>query len=310
MVGSLNVDYIASVTRLPVSGETVTATKLIRRFGGKGANQAIAAARQGASVCMIGCVGADDGGRAYRKRLRAEGIDAQWVSTTNKALTGTALIAVNNRAENMIIFAAGANGELKSEAIQSGRKLVAGAEILLLQQEVPMKAVIAAVRIANRAAVPVIFNPSPLAGGFPWGDCQVDTVITNAGEARAIFGLHVKDISNSLPQWRRALAKRKIGRLIITRGEKSTVYLDLTEYGEVSTLRVKPKDTVGAGDAFAGVLASRRAEGMEILTAIQHANCAGALTTLSAGAQDAIPTRRETERAFRQLGLPKNVAPS
>ena len=122
------------------------------------------------------------------------------------------------------------------------------------------------------------------------------------GEARSIFGLRVGDISTSLPRWRRALARRRVGRLIITRGADSTVCLDRTEYGEVPTLRVKPKDTVGAGDAFAGALAARRAEGMEILAAIQHANCAGALTTLLPGTQEAIPNRRETERAFRRLG--------
>jgi len=301
VVGSLNVDYIAAVARLPVSGETVAATALIRRFGGKGANQAIAAARQGARVSMIGCLGSDDAGRAYRERLRIEGINAHGVSTTSKALTGTALIAVDSQAENMIIVAAGANGQLKPEAIRRERERIAGAKILLLQQEVPMKAVIEAVHIANRAAVPVIFNPSPLAAGFPWGDCPVDTIIVNAGEAQSIFGLRVENISKSLPRWRRGLARHRIGRLIITRGTKSTVYLDSTEYREILTLRVKPKDTVGAGDAFAGALATRRAEGMEILAAIQHANCAGALTTLLPGAQEAIPDRRATEKAIRHL---------
>ena len=225
VVGSLNVDYIASVTRLPVNGETVAATKLIRRFGGKGANQAIAAARQGARVSMIGCVGADDEGRACREGLRAEEIDTQGISITSKAQTGTALIAVDHQAENMIVVAAGANGQLKPGSIRREQKRIVGAKVLLLQQEVPMEAVIEAVRIANRAAVPVLLNPSPLTSGFPWGDCQVDTVITNDGEARSIFGLRVEDIATSLPRWRRALAKRRIGRLIITLGAKSTVYL-------------------------------------------------------------------------------------
>lgn len=301
VVGSLNVDYIASVPHLPAGGETVAATKLIRRFGGKGANQAIAAARQGAKVSMIGCVGSDDEGLAYRTHLKAEGIDARGVSTAKNALTGTAMIAVDQRAENLIIFTSGANGELTPDHIHHQRPRLAGANILLLQQEVPMTAVIAAVRMANRAAVPVVFNPSPLMRGFPWGTCQIDTLVVNAGEARAIFGLDAQGLSRALPSWRRALARRGIGRLIITRGAAATLCLDAAQYGEVATLRVKPKDTVGAGDAFAGVLAARRAEGMEILAAVQHANCAGALTTLLPGAQEAIPDRRATERAFRRL---------
>ena len=110
VVGSLNIDYIAAVKRLPAAGETVAATGLVRRFGGKGANQAVAAARQGARGSMIGCVGADDEGRPYCRRLRAEGIDTAGISATQKALTGTALIAVDQAAENTIIVAAGANG--------------------------------------------------------------------------------------------------------------------------------------------------------------------------------------------------------
>jgi ribokinase len=301
VVGSLNVDYIASVPRLPAGGETVAATKLIRRFGGKGANQAIAAARQGARVRMIGCVGGDDEGRAYREQLMKEGIDVRGIGKRNDALTGTALIAVDQQAENTIIVTAGANGEVAGRFIRAKRKLIASANVLLLQQEIPMEAIIEAVGVARRAHVPIIFNPSPLALGFPWGDLPVETVVANAGEARSIFGLRVEEISRSLARWRRALVKNKIGRLIITRGAESTVYLNLTEYGEVSTLRVKPIDTVGAGDAFAGVLAARRAEGMEILTAIQHANCAGGLTTLLPGAQEAIPNRRQTESALRRL---------
>ena len=297
VAGSLNLDYIASVARLPEPGQTVSAPSLIRRFGGKGANQAMAAARQGSKVSMIGCVGADDAGAAYRERLRANRIDATGVSTTTRALTGTALIAVDARGENMIIVAPGANGELKPSAI----KLMANVDILLLQQEIPMPCVIDAVRKANRAAVPVLFNPSPLAGGFPWGELKLDTVIVNGGEARSIFKMSVEAMAASLPRWRRTLVKYNINRLIITQGAQSTLCLDPAVFLEVPTLPVKPVDTVGAGDAFAGALAAGRAQGLEILTAIQRANCAGALATLSPGAQEAIPHRRAVDSALLVL---------
>jgi ribokinase len=303
VVGSLNIDYIAAVKDLPGAGETVPATGLVRRFGGKGANQAVAAARQGASVSLIGCVGADDAGRAYSERLRAEGIDTTGISTTRKALTGTALIAVDQAAENTIIVAAAANGELRPAAIRAQRKRIAMANILLLQFEVPMTTVIEAVRVANRAKVPVVLNPSPLHAGFPWGKCDLDTLVVNAGEAEAIFGLRVDKLSNGLAGWQRALARRCIQRLIITRGAKPTLCVSAAGYLKVPTLKVRPVDTVGAGDAFAGAFAARRAEGNDLISAIRYANCAGALATLKAGAQEAIPTRVRTERAFRLQAL-------
>jgi len=298
VVGSLNIDYIAAVEHLPAAGETVLATGLVQRFGGKGANQAVAAARQGAGVSMIGCVGADDAGRAYCRRLRAEGIDATGVTATRRALTGTALIAVDRAAENSIIVAAGANAELEPAAIRGQRQRIAAANILLLQFEVPMPTVVEAVRIANRARVPVVLNPSPLRRGFPWGKCEVDTLIVNAGEAEAIFGLRLHTLPVGLAKWQRALARRRIERLIITQGAKPTLCLSADQCLEVPTLTVRPVDTVGAGDAFAGTFAARRAGGADTPSAIRYANCAGALATLKAGAQESIPNRSLTEEAF------------
>jgi ribokinase len=291
VVGSLNMDYIATVMRLPAPGETVSASNLIRRFGGKGANQAIAAARHGARVSMVGCVGADDEGRAYRRRLRDEGIETTGLSTTDKALTGTALIAVDHSAENLIIVAPGANGHLTAAATRAQRSRITSADILLLQFEVPMSAILEAVRLANRAGVPVVVNPSPMRAGFAWGKCRVDTLIVNAGEAQAIFGLQIARLGARLAVWRGALARKRIARLLITRGSRPTICLTEKEYFEVATVPVKPIDTVGAGDAFAGALVTRLAEGTDLAAAVRCANCAGALATLRPGAQEAIPTR-------------------
>jgi ribokinase len=303
VVGSLNVDYIAAVEHLPTAGETVPATGLVQRFGGKGANQAVAAARQGARVAMIGCVGADDAGRAYCQRLRAEGIDVTGVTATKRALTGTALIAVDKAAENTIIVAAGANGELRPAVIRAERKRVASADILLLQWEVPMPTVIETVRIANRANVPVVLNPSPQRDGFPWGKCRLDTLIINAGEAQTIFGLRADDLPAGMVKWKRALTQRRIKRLIITQGARPTACLSAAGYLKVPTLTVKPVDTVGAGDAFAGTFAASRAGGANLLSAIRYANCAGALATLKPGAQESIPHKVLIERAVRRLNL-------
>src|SRR3954454_1258910 len=262
VVGSLNVDYIASVDRLPVAGETVPASGLVRRFGGKGANQAVAAARQGATVNMIGCLGIDSEGSSYVERLRAEGIGVNGISTTSKALTGTAMIAVDRAAENIIVVAAGANGHLKRAVVRARHESIAAADVVLLQLEVPLDSVIEAVRIANRSDVPVVFNPSPWRQGFPWGEYNLDTLIVNAGEAQAIFGLRLESISSNLPLWRKQLANRCISQLIVTRGSKPTLYITSSIFGEAPTFSVKPVDTVGAGDTFAGTFAARRAEGM------------------------------------------------
>jgi ribokinase len=303
VVGSLNIDYIAAVEHLPTAGETVPATGLVQRFGGKGANQAVAAARQGASVGMIGCVGADDAGRAYCQRLRSEGINVTGVTATTRALTGTALIAVDKAAENSIIVAAGANGELKPAAIRAQRQRIGAADMLLLQLEVPMATVVEAVRVANRANVPVVLNPSPMRDGFPWGKCSLDTLIVNAGEAQAIFGLPLGQLPAGLAKWQCALAQRRIERLIVTQGARPTVCISATGYLKVPTLAVRPVDTVGAGDAFAGAFAARRAGGADLMSAIRHANCAGALATLKPGAQESIPDKALTEKAVRRLSL-------
>jgi ribokinase len=299
VVGSLNVDYIVSVERLPAAGETIAAKHFIRQFGGKGANQAVAAARQGASVAMVGCVGDDDDGAACRRRLAVERINGSGISAIHSAPTGVALIAVNRQGENIIVVAAGANGAVTPRIVRAHRARIISARVLLLQFEVPMVAVTEAVRIANLALVPVVLNPSPMREGFPWGKCALDTLIMNSGEAHAIFGSALRTTSD----WQRRLSRWRIQRVVITRGSKPTVCLDAAGRIESPTFPVKPVDTVGAGDTFAGTYAARRAEGLDVNTAVRYANCAGALATLKPGAQEAIPSRAATERALRQLRI-------
>jgi len=293
----LNVDYIASVERLPAAGETVLATHFIRRFGGKGANQAIAAARQGASVSLIGCLGDDANGQAYRQRLRAESITTSGISTFQETPTGTALIAVDRNGENSIVVAAGANSKLSAGRVRTCQKWIVAARLLLLQFEMPMPAVIEAVRIANRADIPIVLNPSPFREGFPWGTCRLDTMIVNAREARTVFGSSLR----TLRAWQREIERRCIQRVIVTHGSKPTVCISSSGRKEIPALSVKPVDTVGAGDAFAGTYAARYAEGMDVLMASCYANYAGALATLKPGAQEALPPRQATEKAMRNL---------
>lgn len=301
VVGSLNLDYIASVEHLPAPGQTVPATDLITRYGGKGANQAVAAARQRTRAHLIGCVGDDDAGRGYCARLREAGIDPVSVRTMKHSATGTALIAVDRKAENTIIVAPGANARLKPAHVRAHQNLISSAYILLLQLEIPVSAAIEAMLIANAAGVPVTLNFSPLVEGFPWGKTAIETLIVNEVEAQHVFGLTANRVDRHLGAWQGGLEAKRVENLIITRGARSTICVTTQGYFAAPTLKVRPVDTVGAGDAFAGAFAAARAHGWDMHSAIRLANCAGALATLEPGAQESIPGREVTLKALRRL---------
>ena len=302
VVGSLNIDLIAQVRRLPQPGETVPATGLVRRFGGKGANQALAAARQGATVSMIGCVGADGDGQAYRDYFEQAGIDCAGIAKSPRQLTGTALIAVEASSENTIIVAPGANGALTAVMVRREAAGIANAAVVLLQFEVPLPAVLAALAIARRAKVSVVLNPSPWRNDFPWGKTALDSVVVNEQEATALLGALPKDATpRTATRIRTRLAALKIGTLIITRGAEPTLCFSAEQALTIPTLGVLPVDTVGAGDAFAGTLATALAQKLPLELALRRANAAGALATLRPGAQEALPTAAQVTRAIQNL---------
>lgn len=308
VVGSLNFDYVATVRHLPCTGETVSANALAHRFGGKGANQAVAAARLGARVSLIGCVGGDEVGRAYRKRLRSEGINTTALGTSPFAPTGLALIAVDAAGENSIVVCAGANGDLGPATVRRHGALIASANTLLLQWEVPQNSILESIRIANGAGVPVVMNPSPFRGGFPWGRYEIEVLIVNGSEAQSILDLTSAPLHRQLNELRIRLGRKRCRWLIVTRGPRPTMVVSSREYFKVPTLPVNPVDTVGAGDTFAGALATRLAEGATMSEAVRFANCAGALATLKMGAQEAIPSRAKVQRIMSSSKGRKNSA--
>ncbi|HCN31377.1 MAG TPA: ribokinase [Verrucomicrobiales bacterium] len=297
VVGSMNVDLTASVKRLPAPGETVSASALEKRFGGKGANQALAAARQGAAVTLIGCLGDDPDGRDYRNHLRREGVNCSSVNTTRGG-TGSAFIAVDAKGENQIIVIPGANSALTAPSVKVQRSRIEVAKTLLLQLEVPMESVIEAIRLANGRQVPVVFNPSPCRADFPWAKVRVEVLIVNAGEARMIFDADPAGMQDGVAAWQEKLKEKNIGILIVTRGEKPTLVLHSEGFKKVATHPVKPVDTVGAGDTFAGAFSTFFAEGMPLLECVRWANAAAALATLKHGAQDGIPMRGDVQSAL------------
>jgi len=289
VLGSLNVDRIWRVPRLPFAGETLRASSTRVEFGGKGANQAVAAARHGAAVALVGAVGADADGEAYRAHLAGEGVDVSQVLTIAGVATGAAFICVDDRGENQIVVAAGANGLVSAEhASRSVTALAPTVKVMLAGLECPVPAAVAALRAAAAAGLTTVLNPSPVAREFPWGEVPVGTVIVNAGECAEIFGRPEPS----------ALVRRAVANLVVTRGAEPTLWISSAGVSEFPAHPVRPVDTVGAGDAFAGTLAARLAEGDEFPRAIAVANVAAALSTLGPGAQGPVPRRAGVEAAL------------
>lgn len=275
VIGSLNIDYTLRVTRIPAPGETLTARSMFSCLGGKGANQAIAAARAGAKVALIGCVGEDESGTRYLEALKNEGIDIRGIERSSTP-TGVAFIVVDDAGENSIIVNPGANHEVTKAQVERHAALIREADALLLQLECPLPVVRFAAEIASAAGIRVILNPSPLTEAFLAERFEVDVLIVNEGEAQKLAP-------------NRKLREAKCRQLVITRGGGSTLHV--TEGGQVEYVppKVSPVDTVGAGDAFAGAFAVASSEGQA--HAVAFANAAGALATKKARAQPSIPWR-------------------
>jgi ribokinase len=287
--GTLNVDLVWQVVALPRPGETVMALATERQFGGKGANEAVAAARQGASVALVGAVGEDAEGCAYLEHLAREGIDTAAVARSSGGATGTAHVYVDAAGENLIVVDPGANARIDPASLD---RLLPRVARLLVQLEAGTAAGVAALRKAAAAGVPALLNASPVSADFPWGQVDIDTVIVNEYECAACFGAGPAEIRALTPELRRALLVRcRVRHIVVTQGAEPTLHFTTEGCDEIATFSVQPRDTVGAGDTFAGALAAQLAEGRAWPKALLHANVAAALSTLAIGAQAAMPTR-------------------
>ncbi len=299
VIGSLNVDHFARVDRLPRQGGTVAANRLDVYQGGKGANQAIASARQGNPVLLIGALGTDPSGTAYRKALKSEGFDTSTIKSARTS-TGTALVAVNSEGENTIITASGANNSLTPADVRKHSERIAKSGAILIQFEIPLPPILEAARIANRNGIPLIINPSPGNSAFPWQEMLTEFAIVNERESTELLGFDLFPFDHELVHER--LHDLRIRNLIVTRGADETlVYRIDGELLVIPALPVVPIDTVGAGDAFAGCFAARIASGESLANALHAANCAGALATLGLGAQGPIPNREKVDQHLQHL---------
>ena len=297
VLGSINMDLIGAAPRLPSPGETVLGGDFYTAPGGKGANQAVAAARMGASVKMIGRVGADLFAPQLLDNLRANGVDVSGVMQDPDAASGVAMILLDASRENRILVASGVNMRCDDAQVDAVKSALEGADALMLQCEIPSAVSLKAARIARGMGVRVVWDPAPADAFPPEAYALVDVLTPNQSEAAALTGIDVTDVA-SAESAARALVQRGVRAVVVKMGEHGAFYLSDSDSGYVPPFEVQAVDTVAAGDAFGAAMTCALAEGRPLNEAVRLASAAGALAVTRPGAQDAMPTRAEVEALF------------
>ncbi|MFL6608209.1 MAG: ribokinase [Pseudomonas sp.] len=297
VIGSLNMDLVTRAPRLPRGGETLIGESFSTIPGGKGANQAVAAARLGAQVSMVGCVGSDAYGQQLRGALLAEGIDCQAVSVVDGS-SGVALIVVDDNSQNAIVIVAGANGELTPTVLERFDAVLQSADVIICQLEVPDATVGHALKRGRELGKTVILNPAPASRALPseWY-AYVDYLIPNESEAMVLSGLAVDSLETAEAAATQLIASGA-GKVIVTLGAQGLVFANGSSFEHFPAPRVKAVDTTAAGDTFVGGFAAALASGKDEVEAIRFGQVAAALSVTRAGAQPSIPTLLEVQ-AFK-----------
>lgn len=285
VIGSANTDFVAGVSRFPQPGETVMGHGFTKFFGGKGANQAVSAARLGAEVAFVARLGKDVEGDEALHHYQNEGINTDFISRDDSESSGAALIMVDTNGENIIAVAPGANSKLTPNDIEMAEIAIKDADCVLLQLEIPLESVDAGIKLANKHNVQVILNPAP-AVKLPSSMLKMVDVLTPNEPEATILSDNLEILAKNV-----VITKGAIGALIAGKNE-----LNIPGY------KVDVIDTTGAGDAFNGGLAFALASGIELKSAVAYANAVGALATTKAGAQSAMPTSGEVNEFIKAHG--------
>lgn len=303
VVGSLNMDLVFRTPVMPAVGETLSGHEFLQIPGGKGANQAVAAARQGADVVFVGKVGDDGFGAQLIKGLAADGIDVSHIGRQSGVATGVAGILVDDAGANSIVLAAGANATLSAANVDAAEASLAGAAYLLCQLETPLDTVTHAIAKAHALGVRVILNPAPARPLSNELLSLVDILVVNETEARQLSGIDVTDTASAL-QAAAQLRAQGVGMVLVTMGEHGVVLVSAEGSATVPAVRVQAIDTTAAGDTFVGAFAVALGCGLAPAEACAEAQYAAALTVTRLGAQTSIPTRAEVEAFAAQRQLP------
>jgi ribokinase len=288
VVGSLNMDLVVRVARHPVPGETLLGSDYESHHGGKGANQAVAAARMGGRVRMVGRVGQDGFGERLRQGLEHEGINVHATLPVH-APTGVAFIAVSDEGQNTIIVSPGANTRLRAENLS--RAEFEGAKVVVLQLEIPTSAVIRAAQLGREAGATVILNAAPAGPLSAPKLALMDVLVVNETEAEALTGQKPDSPQTALEVAR--TIQQTTPTVVVTLGAQGAVWVGPEGSGHQPAFAVAAVDTTGAGDAFIGALAVGLAEGQPLAEAVRLGAAAGALATTKGGAQPSLPWRED-----------------
>lgn len=293
VVGSINMDYTAMLAELPRPGETLLAKDFKMSGGGKGANQAMAAAIFSDQVTMIGMLGNDPAGHALYKKMQLKGIDVSCIEFTETP-TGNALINVAEQGKNTIVVFPGANHQLTPAHVAKYKDVIEAADMVMMQLEIPMETVRFVTDMAYAANVPVFLNPAPAQALDADLLSKVTYITPNETE--------LLRITQSFDSTRGAVSLMNLGvkNVIITLGSNGCYVKNAKEEGRIGTFKVDAIDTTAAGDSFSGALAAQLANGVPLKEALVFANATGALTTTKIGAQEALPTKEEVIELMKQ----------
>ena len=289
VVGASNMDLLSYVPRLPTMGETLHGTRFHMGFGGKGANQAVMAAKLGGQVHMVTKLGQDTFGEDTLKNFKSFGIETRHVLFTDQAFSGVAPIAVDSEGQNSIIIVTGANDLLTAEDVEAAHATIASSQIMVCQLEIPIESTLAALRLARQNGVMTIFNPAPARPELPDELYQLsDIFCPNESETELLTGKPVTTIDEAVIA-ARVLLDRGASRVILTLGDRGSLLVSNEETAHVPAEPVSALDSTGAGDAFVGSLAYFLASGTSITEGMRRANAVAAISVQASGTQSSFP---------------------